>query len=347
MPAHKINLGVIGMGRMGRIYSHYIARRCDGARLAAVSSRNPAWATEAAQWSDDLRVYRDYRDLLADASIQGVIVATLTHTHHDIVVAAAAAAKAIFCEKPIALTLAETDAMLAAVTRAGVPFQVGFMRRFDKGLAAARQQIQAGAIGTPIMAHAISRDPACPEPAWADPSSSGGMILDLAIHDFDLLRWLMDDEVQRVYAEGGLLACPDLLQVGDIDNALISLRFAGGGLGVVEACRNARYGYDIRCEVRGTKATLQIGRLQETPVVTLADHRASHDIVTWFEERFTPAYGAQIDHFVHCLASDTPPGVGLVDARTALQISLAAIQSLNEGRPVRVADAQDAVHQQA
>ena len=339
-----INMGVIGLGRMGRIYSNHIARQSDEARLAGVVSSRPEVAAEVARGSNNVKAYTDYRDLLADPAIDGVIVATLTHTHRDIVVAAADAGKAIFCEKPIALTLAETDAMLEAVEKAGVLFQVGFMRRFDKGYAAAKQKIEAGEIGTPIMAHSISRDPNCPEPDWANPAVSGGLILDLAIHDFDILRWMMNDEVDRVYAEGGLLNCPELAQVGDIDNAVVSLRFVGGGLGQAEACRNAQYGYDIRCEIRGTEGALQVGYLRDTPLLALTRQGVYHDVVPWFEERFSPAYGAQIDHFVQCIQRDEHPVVGSVDARATLQISLAATQSWQEGRPVNVADVQDIKH---
>jgi inositol 2-dehydrogenase len=336
-----INIGVIGLGRIGRINSRYLLRHPKGARLAAVSTRRPEDAKKFLDSGDSIKIYTDYHDLLADAAIDGVLVVTHTHTHHDIVIAAAGAGKAIFCEKPIALTLTQTDSMLAAVEKAGVLFQVGFMRRFDKGFAAAKQRIEAGDIGDPIVAYAVSRDPNCPQSDWATPSNSGGMILDLAIHDFDMLPWLMQDEVERVYAEGGNLTCPDLVEVGDIDTAIINMRFAGGGLGYVEAGRNCRYGYDIRCEIRGTDATLQIGELRDTPITALTPHGVTHDTVAWFEERFTPAYHKQLDHFIECIRLDKPPLAGAADARTALQISLAATRSHYEGQPVAVARARD------
>jgi inositol 2-dehydrogenase len=328
-----VNIGVIGLGRIGRINSRHLLGNPSGARLAAVSTRRPADAAEFLGGAD-VKIYTDYYDLLADPALDGVLVVTHTHTHHDIVLAAAAAGKATFCEKPVALTLAETDSMLAAVEKAGVLFQVGFMRRFDKGFTAAKRQIEAEAIGTPVVASAMSRDPNCPEPAWADPSNSGGMILDLAIHDFDMLRWLMADEVTQVYADGGNLTCSDLAEVGDIDTAIINLRFDRGGLGYVEAGRNCRYGYDIRCEIRGTDGTLQIGYLRDTPILSLTPRGASHDVVAWFEERFTPAYHAQLDHFIDCIRQDKPPLAGAVDARRALEISLAATRSQRTGQPV-------------
>jgi inositol 2-dehydrogenase len=333
-----INLGVIGLGRMGLIYSNHILRHLGNARLAAVASTSPGAREKLPVNAAEVAVHTDFRNLLADPTLDGVIVATLTHTHYDIVLAAAEAGKAIFCEKPIALTLAETDAMLAAAEKAGVLFQVGFMRRFDRGFQAAKRRVEAGEIGTPIMVHSVSRDPNCPAADWADPAVSGGLILDLAIHDIDVLRWFTNDEVEQVYAAGALLNCPQLAGVGDIDNAVVTLHFGRGCLGLVEACRNARYGYDIRCEIRGTEGTLQVGYLRDTPVTALTQTGSCHDIVPWFEERFTPAYGAQIDHFIDCIRRDQPPAVGPVDARAALQVSLAATRSQQQQRPVKVAE---------
>jgi predicted dehydrogenase len=323
---------------MGHIYGRHLLSNLSGARLGAVSTRRPQSAADLAGQGDGIPIYSDYHELLADPTIDGVVVATHTHAHHDAVIAAAQAGKAIFCEKPLALTLAETDRMLAAVKRAGVLFQVGFMRRFDKGFAAAKRRIESGEIGVPIVAQAVSRDPGCPDPEWADPGRSGGLILDLAIHDLDMLRWLMGDDVEQVYAQGGVLTCPDLAAVGDIDTALIQLRFARGGLGSVEAGRNCRYGYAIRCEIRGTEGTLQIGHLQDTPLLCLSSQGVSHDTVAWFEERFTPAYNAQIDHFVECLRLDKPPLVGADDARIALRLALAATRSHHERRPILLAE---------
>ena len=247
-----LNLGVIGLGRMGQIFARHLARRGDGVRLAAISSSRPDAAAHFTRDLDGVKTYVDYHDLLADPQIDAVVIATATHSHHDIVIAAAQAGKPTFCEKPLALTLAETDGdATRRVDKAGILFQVGFMRRFDAGYAAAKRQIEAGVIGQPVAALAISRDPNCPDPAFADPANSGGLILDLAIHDIDILRWLMNDEVERVYAEGSLLTCSELAAVSDIDSAMITLRFASGALATIDACRNCRYGYDIRAEIRG------------------------------------------------------------------------------------------------
>jgi len=331
----NIGIGVIGLGRMGRVYGSYVASQIEGARLAAVSDSR---AEAAADFANIANTYTDYHDLLADPAVQGVIVATPTSTHREVVIAAAGAGKAIFCEKPTALTLAATDEMIAAVEKAGVMFQVGFMRRFDKHYAAAYEQVAAGKIGTPIVVRSIGRDPFRTSLAFANPAVSGGLIVDMAIHDFDIVRWMMGAEIERVYTEVASLKYPELVDVGDVDNAMINLRFVGGQLGNIEVSRTSGYGYDIRATVIGTEGTLEIGYLQETAVVRLNKEGVQHDIVPYFQERFGPAYTAQIVHFADCLRQGTPPRVNHIDARAALQGALAALRSQQEGRVVVVAD---------
>jgi inositol 2-dehydrogenase len=335
----KIGIGVIGLGRMGRVYATYIASQVADARLVAISDTRPD-AMQAIARQGDLKTYADYHDLLTDSEVQGVVVVTPTSTHRDVVVAAAQARKAIFCEKPTALTLKETDEMVGSVDQAGVMFQVGFMRRFDRGYAAAKKQIDAGLIGDPVVVRSIGRDPFRTSLEYANPAISGGLVVDMGIHDFDLLRWLMGDEIERVYTEVAALVYPELLDVGDVDNAMINVRFSKGGLGNIEVSRTAHYGYDIQGNVIGTKGALQIGYLQETPVLLLNREGAHYDVVPHFPERFGPAYTAQIEHFVECLRDDKLPMVTPKDARAALQAALAARLSQHEGRVVNVAEVQ-------
>jgi predicted dehydrogenase len=287
-----------------------------------------------------IRAYADFHDLLHDPQVQGVIIASPTSTHRDVVIAAADAGKAIFCEKPTALTLSATDEMLAAVERAGVVFQVGFMRRFDRAYADAHAKIESGLIGEPVNIRSIGRDPFRTSLEYANPAVSGGLIVDMGIHDFDVVRWLMRDDVQRVYTEAASLVYPELETVGDVDSAQISLRFARGGLGNVEVTRTAIYGYDIQAEVVGAKGTLQIGYLRETPVTVLNKSGVVHDVVPHFPQRFGSAYTAQIEHFVDCLLNDRAPIVTPQDARAALQAALAAERSRLEGRVVQVSEVQ-------
>jgi inositol 2-dehydrogenase len=332
----KIGIGVIGLGRMGQVYATFSASQLADANLVAVADMRSDVVASFADRVGGAKTYVDYRDLLADPNVQAVIVTTPTSTHRDVVIAAAAAGKAIFCEKPTALTLAETDQMIAAVEKAHVMFQVGFMRRFDSGYAAAKRHLEAGAIGDPVVIRSIGRDPFRTSLEYANPAVSGGLILDMGIHDFDLCRWLMEDEVQRVYTEVASLVYPELETVGDVDNAMMTLRFEKGGLGNVEVSRTANYGYDIQTNVIGTKGALQIGYLQETPVLILTPEGARHDVVPHFPQRFGAAYTAQIAHFVACLRDGKSPSVTHVDARAALQIGLAATVSQHEGRVVYV-----------
>ncbi len=334
MPLSKLPVGVIGLGRMGRIYADALAHRIPNARLVAIADVVESIVQEQAELLEVPFATTDYRELLARADVEAVFVISPTSTHREVVIEAARAGKAIFCEKPIALTLAETDAIAEVLAQTGVFFQAGFMRRFDAGYAEAWTKIEAGVIGRPTTFKSIGRDPFCPNPAFADPSISGGLILDMAIHDFDLARWLMRDEVKRVYAEGALLACPELDAVGDIDNAVITLAFEGGAVGDVEVSRNAFYGYDIRTEVLGTEGALQIGYFRQTPVLTLTREGVIYDMVPYLVERFLDAYVAQSQDFVNRVLRDQAPSVTIEDARRALAIGVAATNSLHTGHPI-------------
>lgn len=329
-----LGLGVIGLGRMGQVYATFAAASIQGAELVAVADARPDVIQQFGSHFSKLATYTDYHDLLANPAVGAVIIATPTHTHRDLVIAAAEAGKAIFCEKPTALTLEATDEMIAAVEKADAFFQVGFMRRFDAGYANAKRQVEMGVIGTPVTIRSIGRDPFPTSLEYANPAVSGGLILDMGIHDFDLLRWYMGVEVERVYAEAASLVYPELLTVGDVDNAMISLRFENGALGNVEVSRTAAYGYDIQCTIIGTTGTLQIGYLQETPVLTLTRDGARHDVVPHFPQRFGAAYTAQIAAFAACVQEGQPPPVTAQHARAALAIGLAATRSQHEERIV-------------
>lgn len=333
---YKLPVGLIGLGRMGQVYARYLAGRIAQAKIVAVSD---VLEERARAFADELDVQSwstDYRDLLGNQEIKAVFIISPTSTHREIVIAAAAAGKAIFCEKPIALTLADTDAMLAAIEKSGVMFQAGFQRRFDAGYVAAKKQIEAGVIGQPVTFKSVGRDPFCPDLAYADPNVSGGLILDMAIHDFDLGRWLMADEVRRVYTEGGTLAFPQLNTVGDIDNAVVNMLFKSGTLGNVEVSRNALYGYDIRTEILGTEGGLQIGYYRQTPLLIMTRQGISHDMVPYLMERFGEAYLAQAQDFVQRVLDGRAPAVDGYDAHAALEIALAATRSYHEARPVEL-----------
>ena len=333
-----VKIAVIGLGRMGSLHARTIATRVASAELYAVVDPDPAVRAVIGAELEVPHAAADAHEVLGLPELDAVVVATPTSTHGPLVTAAAAAGKSVFCEKPLALSLEETDVVLEAAARAGVPLQVGLMRRFDAAYRRAKTLIEEGQIGRPVSFKSVGRDPFCPRVEFADPAKSGGLIVDMGIHDFDLARWLMADKVKRVSAEGALLVCSELEAVGDIDNAMINLRFAGGALGNVELSRNAFYGYDIRTEVLGTEGAATIGTYQHTPVLLLTRAGAQHDVIPYLMERFGDAYRAQIEHFVGCLQQGHPPAVSGADARAALAISLAATRAAQTGQPVTIAE---------
>jgi len=334
LPA-RIKIGLIGLGRLGRVYGSYLAGRVANATLVAVAARHGDAAETFAAEFNIPRWYTSHTDLLADKSIDAVAVLTSTKSHKEVVIDAARAGKAIFCEKPIAMSVEDAQEMLAEVARAGVLFQPGFQRRFDPGYRAAKSRVEEGTIGTPVVLTSTSRDPFRPPLEFCDPSVSGGLIADMGIHDFDVARWYMGD-VKSVFASGATLAYPEMKAIGDIDNAIINLTFQSGALGAVGLSRNAVFGYDIRTEIWGTKGSLQIGYLQQTPVLVMTKEGISHDAVPYFMERFEGAYTAQIQNFVDSVVKGSEPAVSGHDAVEAMRVSLAATASAREQRVVEV-----------
>ncbi len=330
----RLKIGVIGLGRMGQLYARTLATQVSEVHLYAIADVEEQVRSALAGEFSIPHAFADIHELIALPDLDAVVITTPTRTHPELVIAAALAGKAIFCEKPLALTLEETRTVLDAVAQANVPLQVGFMRRFDAAYQRAKTLIAEGRIGRPVTFKSIGRDPFCPRPEYADPAQSGGLIIDMAIHDFDLARWLMGSEVERVSAEGTLLVCEQLKQVGDIDNAVINLRFANGTLGNVEVSRNAFYGYDIRTEVLGSDGAVTIGVHQHTPVTLLTRGGAQYDIIPYLMERFGDAYRAQMQHFADCVRNGQSPSVGGVDALAALEIGIAATRAYQTSRIV-------------
>jgi predicted dehydrogenase len=245
----------------------------------------------------------------------------------------------MFCEKPPALSLAECEAMANAIDASGTFFQMGFMRRFDPGYAAAKAKIVEGAIGRPVVFKSSSRDPFRPSLEYANPASSGGIMVDMGIHDFDLARWFMGD-VDTVHAAGGVLAYPEMASIGDIDNAIATLIFADGRLGVIDLTRNGVYGYDISTELLGDAGTLKIGYLRETPLFVMTKNSVVHDTVPYFMERFERAYTIQLQNFAQNVLQGRVPPVVIRDGVEALRIALAATTAHRTGQPVKVSTIQ-------
>ena len=335
MPA-RLNIGLIGLGRLGRVYAINLANRVPNANLVAVADRHADFAETFANDFGIPRWYKTHTDLLADKNVDAVVVLTSTKSHKEVVIDAARAGKAVFCEKPIAMSVEDAEEMLAVIARARVFFQPAFQRRFDPGYMAARTQIEQGTIGTPVVLTSTSRDPFRPSLEFCDPAVSGGLISDMGIHDFDVARMFMGD-VKSVYATGAALAYPEMKAIGDIDNAIVNLTFQSGTLGAVHLSRNAVFGYDIRTEIWGTEGSLQIGYQQQTPLLILTKEGITHDAVPYFMERFEGAYLTQIQNLVDTLLRGGEPAVSGSDAVEAIRVSTAATISCREQRVVHLA----------
>jgi inositol 2-dehydrogenase len=334
----RLSVGLIGVGRLGRVYARDLATRIPRTRLTAVADVAKDAAAEVAREYDVPRWYANPADLFDDANVDAIVIVSPTRTHCELTQAAAAQGKPIFCEKPAALSLEEVLAMKETIDSTGVFFQLGFMRRFDRGYASAKRRMEAGAIGDVVLFRATSRDTFPPSAEYANPRNSGGMIIDQGIHDFDLARWFMG-EVERVQAMGGVLACPELGAVGDIDNAIVTLQFTSGKLGVVDLTRKGVYGYDINTELLGTKGTLRVGYMRETPVLLMTEEHISHDFVPYFMERFRDAYTTQLENFADNVLNERAAPITIEDGIESLRIGIAATQARETGKMVEVASA--------
>jgi scyllo-inositol 2-dehydrogenase (NAD+) len=333
----RLRVGLMGLGRLGQVYARDLATRIAETRLVAVADPAPSLAEQVATEFDVARAYTDPLALIDAADVDALVVCSPTHTHRDLVLAAAGRRLPTFCEKPPALALDEVADMREAVAGSGMFFQMGFMRRFDAGYAAAKKQVDGGRIGTPLVFKATSRDPFRPSLEYANPQSSGGMLIDMGIHDFDLARWFMGD-VRSVSTVGGTIAYPELLTVGDIDNAIVSLVFESGKLGVVDLTRSGIYGYDISTEILGLQGTIRIGYLRETPLTLMTKNAVTHDTVPYFMQRFRDAYTAQLQNFAQNVLGDRTPPVTIEDGLEALRLGVAATRAYETAGTVPVAE---------
>ena len=332
----KLGVGVIGVGEMGKRHAENLVRLATKARLVGVADTLPERARSAAQELGIEHSYDSADALVARRDVQAVVIAAPAKFHAAAIQVAAGAGKHIFCEKPLALTLEEADAALDAVSRAGVSLQLGFMRRYDPAYAQAKKSIEAGEIGEPIIFKSIGRDAEAPPPAYFESGWNGTLFHDNTVHDFDLARWLMSDEVVEVHTYAAARALPQLTPLGLFDSGVVNLRFAHGAIGNVESFLDARYGYDVRTEIVGTKGTIQVGSLRDTPLQVLTQRGCRHHMVNHFLVRFAHAYVLEMQDFVDAMLSSRAPQVTGLDGRQALAVVLAAGRSFRETRPVQV-----------
>jgi myo-inositol 2-dehydrogenase / D-chiro-inositol 1-dehydrogenase len=330
-----INIGIIGAGRIARIHAETLSHRISDAKVLAVADIIPDAAKKLAEDFQIPGVFDNHRPIIDDKRIDAVIICSSTDTHAQMISEASRAGKHIFCEKPIALDLPKIDAALQAVEKAQVKLQVGFNRRFDPSFRRARELVSSGQIGAPHILRITSRDPAPPPIAYV--KVSGGIFLDMTIHDFDMARFMMGSEIVEVFAAGTVLVDSEIGENGDIDTAVTTLRFANGALGVIDNSRKAVYGYDQRVEVFGSNGMVAVSN--KTPdQVTFSDGVGVHSAkpLYFFLERYAEAYLQEMSEFITCLRENKIPSVGGPDGRIAVVIGYAAKKSLEDKRPVKV-----------
>lgn len=333
----QLNVGVIGVGRIGKLHAEHLAARIRDARLAAVADIQPAAVKSVAVKWPSVKAHSDYHAILEDSSIDAVLICSATNTHALIIEEAADAGKHIFCEKPIDCDLAKIDKALAAVVRAGVKLQVGFNRRFDANFRKAYSLVREGKVGEVHLLRITSRDPAPPPIDYL--KAGGGMFLDMTIHDFDMARYLIQSEIEEVYAAGAVLVDPAIGEAGDIDTAIINLRFENGTLGCIDNSYQAVYGYDQRVEVFGSRGQVTVANnLPDTHTYSNAEGSHSSPPLEFLTDRYIESYIAELNAFVDCIQSDGQPPVTGADGRAAVVVALAAQKSLRENRPVKTAE---------
>jgi myo-inositol 2-dehydrogenase/D-chiro-inositol 1-dehydrogenase len=342
-----VRIGLIGSGWMGAFHADSIARRVPGAVLAAIADPNTESAEALAQSLGTAKVTASAEDILADPEIDAVIIASPARFHATLIAQAAAAGKHVFCEKPAGQGLDELDTALAAVEEAGVHFQIGFNRRYAADFQAAKTDLAAGVAGQPQLLRSLTRDPgngsipnAGRVPAWT-------VFLETLIHDFDTLNWFNEGaEPVEVYAVADALVEPELRDQGFLDTAVVTIRYSNGAIAVAEANFRALYGYDIRGEVFGSQGMVQAGRATETAARRYTAEGLSADTTRLNVELFRQAYTDELADFaalVRAQRDGTPPPSGAftltpgaADARRALAMALACIESVKRGAPVAV-----------
>ncbi|MBQ6265707.1 MAG: inositol 2-dehydrogenase [Clostridia bacterium] len=333
----QLKVGIIGAGRIGSLHAKSICYNVPTAKVVGITDVFAENAKKVAAELGIEKVYADYKEMLADPEVEAVLVCSSTDTHADIAIEAAKAGKHIFCEKPVDLTPSKVEAVIAAVKEAGVKLQVGFNRRFDHNFANIRSMVNDGKIGDVHIVKITSRDPEPPSAQYA--AVSGGMFIDMTIHDFDMACFMAGSEVTEVYANATCLVDPAIGQAGDVDTAIISLKFANGAIGVIDNSRRAAYGYDQRVEVFGSKGAAMASNDTPTNVVYMgADGVVADKPLYFFLERYMQSFRDEMLQFIDAVLEDKPVPATGVDGLNAILIALAAKKSVAEGRPVLISE---------
>ncbi|TYP47891.1 inositol 2-dehydrogenase [Thermosediminibacter litoriperuensis] len=331
----KIKVGLIGAGRIGRMHAENINAHFGDVELKAIAD---IYAEKIKDWAYGIcvnHVYEDYKKIIEDPEIDAVLICSSTDTHCQLIIESAKAGKQIFCEKPIDFDLDRIKKALEEVRRAGVKLQIGFQRRFDPHFRKAKKLIDEGRIGDIHIIRITSRDPEPPPIEYV--KVSGGIFLDMTIHDFDMARFLSGSEVEEVFAYGAVMIDQAIGEVGDIDTAVVNLKFKNGAIAVIDNSRKAVYGYDQRVEVFGSQGCLRVENVSSSNVVmSTSEGIISDKPKHFFIERYHDAYIKELREFFDSIINDEEPSVTGRDGLEPVIIGLAAQKSLEEGRPVRI-----------
>ncbi len=331
-----LKIGIIGAGRIGKVHSESITYHVKDAVVAAIA--DPFMNQETRAWAEALgipSIYEDYHDILQDEDIDAVLICSSTDTHADISIEAIRAGKHVFCEKPISQDLAKIKEVMETLKGSNVKYQVGFNRRFDHNFEAVRAAVTDGKIGDVHIVKITSRDPDAPPLEYV--KVSGGMFLDMTIHDFDMVRYLSGSDVEEIYATGTCLVNPAIREEGDIDTAVITLKLKNGALAVIDNSRKADYGYDQRAEVFGSKGQVAVTNdTGSSAVLSTAAGVTGEKPLYFFLERYMASFSKEVSLFVQACINDTPVPVDINDGLQPVLIAKAAKKSLDEGRPVKL-----------
>jgi predicted dehydrogenase len=332
----KLGIGVLGVGEMGRRHAENLRRLVPEANLVAVAD---VAADRARQVAEELEIERSFGSLeamLECKNLDAVLIAAPDKFHSQAIGAVARAKKDILCEKPLAVNMADAQAALDAVAKTGVRLQIGFMRRYDPAYAAAMKRIEAGEIGVPVVFKSVGRDKDAPPLAAYQSNVNGMLFYNSTIHDFDLARWLMQDEIAEVHAYTTVAIRPEVARYGDVVASVVNLRYQKGAIGNVESYVQAVYGYDVRTEIVGSKGSILVGSLRQVPATFLSAEGGTQVLSDHFLTRFADAYVAEVRDFVHNILHDRPMRVSGADGMRALAVAVAAENSHLAGKAVSV-----------
>ena len=333
-----VNVGIIGAGRIGQVHTKSILSGVPDAKILAIA--DPYMKPEVAEWAKSVgieNVYADYRKILEDPRIDAVLICASTDLHAQLSLEAIAAGKHIFCEKPIDQSIAKIEEVKAALAASPkkLVYQVGFNRRYDHNYRAMRKAVEDGKIGEVQFVRVSSRDPEPPPAQYV--AGSGGMFMDMMIHDLDMVRYLSGLEIVEVYAQGACLVDPAIGEAGDVDTVTITLKLSNGALATIDGSRKAVYGYDQRGEVFGSKGCVVSANDSDSNIVLSTVEGVTAEKPLWFFlERYMGSYQAEVREFIDCVKNGKEPWVGIEDGLLSIRLALACTKSMNENRPVRI-----------